>query len=490
VRGRHLDDSGGIDSVGLPRYVLAMERLMRPFAALTRWALALCALLIVLVAVYASLGRALIPLVAEYRNLIEAKAHQALGVPVRIGALEGQWQGLAPVLTLRDVQVGEGEQALHLDQARVVPGLWASLMAREPRLSRLQLQGMYLGLREDANGRWSADGLPSQEEAPSDPGQILQRLRQLGRVDVLDSQLVLRPWQHDPMTLSYVNVGLQAGAPNQRLDVQANLPDGHPLSLSLRAQVDPDAWRDGSFEAYMQLPQADWARWLPSRLLGDWRADTLQVGGQAWVDWRQGRLHGATVKLAAPRLKGAHARQAPVTVQDMAVAAWVDRRDEGLRLTVDALSATVGQTPLSSRLLVRQQTGPQPAAHALDRCPGAVAGGRQDGGRRLAGDRHPAQREAAGSTQGRGRPAPELRRQPRAGRLRCLSWRSSGGQCQRQRAGRPGAGRTAARQRRLHAAPGPDLRQTVALPEGQRAPDLAARRAALHPGSAVHQGTG
>ncbi|WP_263223988.1 YhdP family protein [Pseudomonas alabamensis] len=338
-----------------------MERLMRPFAALTRWALALCALLIVLVAVYASLGRALIPLIAEYRTVVETKAHQALGVPVRIGALEGQWQGLAPVLTLRDVQVGEGEQALHLDQARVVPGLWASLLAREPRLSRLQLQGVHLGLREDANGRWSADGLPSQEDAPSDPGQMLQRLRQLGRVDVLDSQLVLRPWQHDPMTLSYVNVGLQAGAPNQRLDVQANLPDGHPLSLSLHAQVDPDAWRDGSFEAYMQLPQADWARWLPSRLLGDWRADTLQAGGQAWVDWRQGRLQGATVELAAPRLKGAHARQAPVTVQDMAVSAWVDRRDEGLRLTVDALSATVGQTSLSSRLLVRQQTGPQPA---------------------------------------------------------------------------------------------------------------------------------
>ncbi|MBA1188575.1 TIGR02099 family protein [Pseudomonas entomophila] len=338
-----------------------MERSMRPFAALIRWALALCALFIVLVAVYASLGRALVPLVAEYRNLVEAKARQALGVPVRIGALEGQWQGLAPVLTLRDVQVGEGEQVLHLDQARVVPGLWASLLAREPRLSRLQVQGLHLGLREDANGRWSADGVPSREEAPSDPGQMLQRLRQLGRVDVLDSQLTLRPWQHAPLTLSYVNLGLQAAAPNQRLDVQANLPDGHPLSVSLRAQVDPDAWRDASFEAYVQLPQADWARWLPTHLLGDWHASTLQAGGEAWVEWRQGRLHSAVAKLAAPRLEGAHARQAPVAVQDVAVSAWVDRRDEGMRLTVDALTATVGQTPLSSRLLVRQQAGQQPA---------------------------------------------------------------------------------------------------------------------------------
>ncbi|MFV3015920.1 hypothetical protein ACM9HO_09525, partial [Pseudomonas sp. KHB2.9] len=51
-----------------------MERLTRFFAALTRWGLGLCALLLVLAAVYVSLGRELTPLVAEYRAEIEAKA--------------------------------------------------------------------------------------------------------------------------------------------------------------------------------------------------------------------------------------------------------------------------------------------------------------------------------------------------------------------------------------------------------------------------------
>ena len=51
-----------------------MERLTRFFAALTRWGLSLCALLLVLTALYVSLGRELTPLIAEYRAEVQTKA--------------------------------------------------------------------------------------------------------------------------------------------------------------------------------------------------------------------------------------------------------------------------------------------------------------------------------------------------------------------------------------------------------------------------------
>ncbi|MFP3408440.1 hypothetical protein SB757_27920, partial [Pseudomonas sp. SIMBA_065] len=75
---------------------MAMGRLTRVLVALTRWGLGFCALLAVLVALYVSLGRELVPLVAEYRADVERKAEQALGLPVHVGALEGRWSGLAP----------------------------------------------------------------------------------------------------------------------------------------------------------------------------------------------------------------------------------------------------------------------------------------------------------------------------------------------------------------------------------------------------------
>ena len=107
-----------------------MERLMRILGTLTRWGLGLCALLLVLIALYVNLGRELIPLVAEYRAEVQAKAREALDMPLEIGSLEGRWSGMAPVLLAHDVTVGEGANALHLEQVRVVPDIWGSLLAR------------------------------------------------------------------------------------------------------------------------------------------------------------------------------------------------------------------------------------------------------------------------------------------------------------------------------------------------------------------------
>src|SRR3990167_7971831 len=91
-----------------------MTVLARWVALLLRTALGLCALALVLAALYVSLGRELVPLVPESRLEAKNKARAALAMPVQIGALEGLWQGFSPVLTAHDVEVGEGPGALQL----------------------------------------------------------------------------------------------------------------------------------------------------------------------------------------------------------------------------------------------------------------------------------------------------------------------------------------------------------------------------------------
>jgi uncharacterized protein (TIGR02099 family) len=340
---------------------MAMGRLNRVLVALTRWGLGICALLAVLVALYVSLGRELVPLVAEYRADVESKAEQALGLPVHVGALEGRWSGLAPVLRVRDLQLGEGASALRLDEVKVVPDLWASLTAREVRLARIELGGLQLILREDEQGGWALEGLPKKNDAPLDPAEVLQRLRQLGRIDVFDSQVTLQPWQRDPLTLTYVSVGLQAGASRQALDLHATLPDGQPLAVNLRSRATAKEWRDGEVAAYLSLPQSDWARWLPPRVLGQWRAEALKAGGEFWVDWRKGQLQQAVVRLNAPQLRGAYAERKAVGLDNLALAAWFQRRDEGFDVVVDSLAASIGKTRWESHLQVKQRLGDDPA---------------------------------------------------------------------------------------------------------------------------------
>lgn len=209
-----------------------MERLIRFFAALTRWGLGLCALLLVLAAVYVSLGRELTPLVAEYRAEVEAKAQAAVGMPLHIGSLEGRWSGFAPVLLAHDVMVGEGSSALRLDQVEVVPDIWASLMAREVRIAHLQVSGLQLSVKEDKDGKWALQGLPVQDEQPLDPAQVLKRMQMVKRVSLLDSQVTLQPFDHAPVTLTYVGLSLHTGATRQRLDARLTLPDGQPLAVN------------------------------------------------------------------------------------------------------------------------------------------------------------------------------------------------------------------------------------------------------------------
>ncbi|MBH3413856.1 YhdP family protein [Pseudomonas putida] len=340
---------------------MAMGRLNRVLVALTRWGLGICALLAVLVALYVSLGRELVPLVAEYRGDVESKAEQALGLPVHVGALEGRWSGLAPVLRVRDLQLGEGASALRLDDVKVVPDLWASLTSREVRLARIELGGLQLILREDEQGGWALEGLPKKDDAPLDPAELLQRLRQLGRIDVFDSQVTLQPWQRDPLTLTYVSVGLQAGASRQALDLRATLPDGQPLALNLRSRANAKAWRDGAVEAYLSLPQSDWARWLPPALLGQRRAEALQAGGEFWVDWSKGQLQQAVVRLNAPQLRGAYAERKAVALDNLALTAWFQRRDQGFDVLVDSLAASIGKSRWESHLQVNQRLGDDPA---------------------------------------------------------------------------------------------------------------------------------
>ncbi|MBE8589687.1 TIGR02099 family protein [Pseudomonas sp. MAFF 301449] len=331
-----------------------MERLIRFFAALTRWGLGLCALLLVLAAVYVSLGRELTPLVAEYRAEVEAKAQAAVGMPLHIGSLEGRWSGFAPVLLAHDVMVGEGSSALRLDQVEVVPAIWDSLMAREVRLSHLQVSGLQLSAKEDKDGHWALQGLPVQDDQPLDPQQLLKRMQMVKRVSLLDSQVTLQPFDQAPVTLTYVGLSLHTGTTRQRLDARLTLPDGQPLALSLRSRIRASQWKDAEIQAYLSLPQSDWAKWIPAKLTQQWTLSQFKAGGEFWLNWSKGTVQSAVVRLNSPQVKGRYAERKPVHIENFALTAYLQRSDTGLKILFDSLAMNLGETRWESRLQLQQ----------------------------------------------------------------------------------------------------------------------------------------
>jgi uncharacterized protein (TIGR02099 family) len=321
-----------------------MNALARLFMALLRWGLGLCAALLVLAALYVSLGRELVPLVAEYRLEAENRAGAALGVPVRIGALEGQWQGFAPLLVARDVQVGDGEQRLVLDRVRVVPDLLASLLARRARIGHLQLTGLQLHVQQQDDGSWRLQGLPDGPQGRrADVAELLQRLRVVQRLSLVDSQLVLQAAGQEPLKLSYLNLSLRYGVNRQRLDARLLLPDGQPLSLQLRTRMQPQQWRQTQAELYLSLPQSDWAAWLPPRLTAAWQVQRLQAGGELWLSSRGGELQRGALRLHAPQVRGGYAEREAVSLEDLAFNAYFQRGEAGIQVQLDSLAFNQGE---------------------------------------------------------------------------------------------------------------------------------------------------
>lgn len=341
-----------------------MERLMRFLAALTRWGLGLCALLLVLTALYVSLGRELTPLVAEYRAEVQDKAREALGMPVQIGRLEGSWSGFSPILLAHDVTVGEGANALRLDQVRVAPDLPGSALARQLRIGHLEFSGLNLSLKEGADGRWALEGLPVQDDQPLDPEQLLNRLQMVSELSLLDSQVTLQPLDHAAIALTYVGLNLRTGPGQQRLDARLTLPDGQPLAFSLRARIRASAWREGRADAYLSLPQSDWAKWLPARLTQQWTFSELKAGGEFWLSWGDGELQNLVARLNAPQLKGAYDGRKPITVKNLALNAYFQRSEEGFSVLFDSLAMNLGETRWESHLQL-QQSGAANSAEEL-----------------------------------------------------------------------------------------------------------------------------
>jgi uncharacterized protein YhdP len=163
------------------------------------------------------------------------------------------------------------------------------------------------------------------------------------RISLLDSRVVVQPYDQEPLLLSYVNFSLRYGNNSQRLDGRLLLPDGQPVALRLRTRMQPETWREAKSELYLSLPQSDWAAWLPKSLLGDWQVQRLQAGGELWLQGHGLFLDKGALRLHAPELVGGQAKQKVVTLKDLAFNAFFAQDKQGVRAQIDSLALTHGE---------------------------------------------------------------------------------------------------------------------------------------------------
>lgn len=239
-----------------------------------------------------------IPDLDRFRPRITTLAHHSLGLPVQIGMLRGDWQGLHPHFSAENVviQGPDGRAALTLPKVHIVLS-WSSLLLAEVRLAQLELNGLDLEIRRDTQGQLWVAGLPVQKD-PAKPSLGDWLLRQ-HEVVLHNSRL---RWLDEaraapPVEIRNLHMRLDNLLGRHRAGLRATLPPDLGDHLDLRADLrgaslrDPATW---SGELYGQLLHTDLdalAEHVP------WSLVPLQKGHgsvRAWLKLAQGRLTGVT----------------------------------------------------------------------------------------------------------------------------------------------------------------------------------------------------
>lgn len=159
------------------------------------WSLSVVATLVVLAATLSLSFRFVVDAVPGYRDRLQAKVSEAVGHPVRIGAITLTWHGLRPSLDLRDMALLDdaGKPALQMDRLRLGFNL-LRLATADWLPDTVEIHGLKLEADVDALGHWSLRGFNAGGAAPHDFSADLNRLAGLRRLRLRNSSLLV----HDP----------------------------------------------------------------------------------------------------------------------------------------------------------------------------------------------------------------------------------------------------------------------------------------------------
>ncbi|MEO6033094.1 MAG: YhdP family protein [Burkholderiaceae bacterium] len=263
----------------------------------TAWSLVLIAWL--------TLHWGILPHIEQWRQPIEARASAALGVPVRIGAIEVHSGGWVPAFELRDVRLldPQGRPALRL--AHVFAAVSArSLLALELRFEQVLIDAPQLEVRRDAAGRISVAGLDFSASGRDENAAADWFFAQHEFV-IRGGSLRWTDAQHEaaPLVLGDVQLVVRNGLREHAMRLDATPPPewGDRFHASGRFTQPLLArhgdWRRWSGTAYVSLPRAD-VRELRRHVTLPFELSEGNGALRGWFELKEGRPAAATIDLA------------------------------------------------------------------------------------------------------------------------------------------------------------------------------------------------
>ncbi len=211
-----------------------------------------------------------LPDIEQYHPQITASMSRAIGNPVRIGKIQGDWHGWQPRLNFTDVRIldAQGQAALVLPSIDTSVS-WMSLLTAELRFASFEIDRPELLIRRDAQGQFFIGGvalLPQGKQENSLADWLLHQSRMVAR----DALIVWVDEQRaaEPLVLRQVNLHIESLFNHHQFALTALPPEELATPLDVRGDFHGASfdnlkqWRGQIFTQLDYTDVSAWRAWL------------------------------------------------------------------------------------------------------------------------------------------------------------------------------------------------------------------------------------
>ncbi|MDX8379501.1 MAG: YhdP family protein [Gallionella sp.] len=243
----------------------------------------------------------LLPDIEQFHNKITTSLSNAIGNPVSIGKIEGNWNGLHPHLNFTDVRIldSRGLPALvlpHIDASLS----WLSLLTAELRLNSLEIDQPIILVRRNNQGQIFIGSVPLATGGTNN--NLSDWILHQSRIVVRKAIIIWLDEQRDapPLVLKQVNLRIENLFSHHQFSLRAVPPDKVSTPLDVRGDFygtqfnKPASWHG---QAFAQLDHTDILAWRP------WINFPPQLSRgrgalRGWLGIENGKISKLTVDMA------------------------------------------------------------------------------------------------------------------------------------------------------------------------------------------------
>lgn len=348
--------------------------------------------IVVVLAMYVSIGRYFFPLLENYRDDLMLWANDQLAINLQIDQLDGQWNDFDPYIRLDQIEVyapqvapsDDSKPAIEVRNFSLELDSFSSFRYQFPVIRQASIQGVTLRLQQDADSSWYMKGWnPAASEASlvdkgGEAPSISRRSRDKIREDVAPItrllQFLLRQ-QHLKMEHVWLELNDRYGREyraysrrlevyevggRQRLQGQLQLDPSSPQQIAFIMEVSGDPFDQSSLKVdlYLQADSQSLSSWLEkvAHLL-PFDLPELSGGIEIWSSWQGGRLQSLKGDLKDASLKLTLPDQPEIRVSDLNSTLFWQRGADGWEMIADNLLFTLQERSFGLEQVTAKSSG-------------------------------------------------------------------------------------------------------------------------------------